>query len=143
MSTTAIKNRPAYDPRRQWGLKPEGPSKGADGEATYVIGGHVASSSSARGMQAPGAVAESIGREGQARARRQGRLDAQEVHAVVARVGKNDAPLQFGGIEEVPFHCVTIAWNAFRDIPHEFWFFLVGIGGTWMFFYYFATLLLT
>ena len=46
MSTTAAKTRPAYDPRRQWGLKPEGPAgvaRGTDGEATYVLGGFVAS----------------------------------------------------------------------------------------------------
>ncbi|KAK0440402.1 uncharacterized protein EV420DRAFT_1581787, partial [Desarmillaria tabescens] len=38
MSNTAIKKRkPAYDPARQWGLKPED----ADGSATYVVSGHV------------------------------------------------------------------------------------------------------
>ncbi|THH01685.1 hypothetical protein EW145_g6867, partial [Phellinidium pouzarii] len=47
MSTSAAKRKAAYDPARQWGLKPEdGGLRGPGGEATYVVGGHVASSGS-------------------------------------------------------------------------------------------------
>lgn len=99
MSTTAVKNRPAYDPRRQWGLKPEGPSKGADGETMYVIGGHVASSSSARGMQAPGVVAEAIGREGQARARRKDAKREDEALKMLLSRAKGNGPMRNSGDE--------------------------------------------
>lgn len=69
MTSTARKRKSvAYDPVRQWGLKPEAGSRGPDGEATYVIGGHVASSSSR--VQPSGVAGETMGREGQARAKR-------------------------------------------------------------------------
>lgn len=87
MSTTAAKTRPAYDPRRQWGLKPEGPAgvaRGTDGEATYVLGGFVASSA----RDAPGLVGESMGREGQARARRRGKK--REDEALTALLNKSN-----------------------------------------------------
>ncbi|KAF8154202.1 hypothetical protein B0H34DRAFT_80664 [Crassisporium funariophilum] len=67
MSTSSSsKRKAAFDPSRQWGLKPEDGSTG-DG-ATYVISGHVVSgtSSDPRTMY----VSETIGREGQARAQR-------------------------------------------------------------------------
>lgn len=64
------KAKNAYDPMRQWGLKPvedSGPG------ATYVVSGHVVSgtSSDPRTMYIP----ESMGREGQAKAKRQ--MDAR------------------------------------------------------------------
>ncbi|KAF8889089.1 hypothetical protein BD779DRAFT_1623344 [Infundibulicybe gibba] len=66
MSTTAApKRKPAYDPSRQWGLKPTEPE--VDG-ATYVVSGHIVSGSA----NDPNTlhISETIGREGQARARR-------------------------------------------------------------------------
>lgn len=65
MSSSA-KKKAAYDPSRQWGLKPEGSSSGNG--ATYVIGGHVVSGSSAdpRTMY----IGENVGREAQAKAAR-------------------------------------------------------------------------
>ena len=50
--------KPAYDPARQWGLKP-GPSaldSSSGGGSTYVMSGHIISNSSKF-------VAENIGRE--------------------------------------------------------------------------------
>ncbi|KAI5122671.1 hypothetical protein M0805_007931 [Coniferiporia weirii] len=88
MSTTAAKRKTAYDPARQWGLKPEGPGGGArgpDGESTYVVGGLIASSGRGR-AQAPGVAGETIGREGQARARR--RVAEHEDAALAALLGK-------------------------------------------------------
>jgi minichromosome maintenance protein 10 len=69
MSSTASsthKRKTAYDPQRQWGLKPEDGSIG-DG-ATYVVSGHVVSgtSSDPRTMY----LSETIGRDGQAKAKR-------------------------------------------------------------------------
>ncbi|TFY70765.1 hypothetical protein EVG20_g2240 [Dentipellis fragilis] len=67
-NTAASKKKAVYDPRRQWGLKPEGDAIQTDsGGATYVVSGHVVSgSSAARGMF----VGENMGREAQARAQR-------------------------------------------------------------------------
>lgn len=62
----------AFDPDRKWGLKPEGPTRGTDGETTYVLGGHVAGSSA---IPAPGSTAEKMGRESQARANRKRERD--------------------------------------------------------------------
>ena len=83
MSTTAKKRKAAdYDPARQWGLKPETGSRGLDGETTYVLGGFVASSSTA-----PGIAGETMGREGQARAKR--RLDKNNDKALKEMLEKN------------------------------------------------------
>lgn len=64
------KKKPAYDPTRQWGLKPEDSSSGS----TYVFSGHVVSGSSgdSRSMY----VSETIGREAQAKASRVSAKDA-------------------------------------------------------------------
>ncbi|KAH9896607.1 hypothetical protein C8Q73DRAFT_686215 [Cubamyces lactineus] len=56
------KKKPAYDPARQWGLKPE---READG-TTYVVQGHVISGSDSRSLY----VTESVGRDAQAKAAR-------------------------------------------------------------------------
>ena len=56
------KKKPTYDPARQWGLKPE---REVDG-ATYVVQGHVISGSDSRSLY----VAESVGRDAQAKAAR-------------------------------------------------------------------------
>ena len=53
-----------YDPLRQWGLKPEGVSNGA----TYIVSGHVVSGSNSDSRTL--FVSETMGREGQARAKR-------------------------------------------------------------------------
>ena len=65
-SSSTHKRKTAYDPQRQWGLKPEDGSIG-DG-ATYVISGHLVSGSSSdpRTMF----LSETIGRDGQAKAKR-------------------------------------------------------------------------
>ena len=61
--TSAPKRKPAYDPARQWGLKPV---DGDSGGSTYVISGHIVNGSR---WESPSAV-EGIGREGQAKAKR-------------------------------------------------------------------------
>lgn len=63
MSTTAH-TRAKGNPERRWGLQPEHGLRGTDGEVTFVLGGHIARS------QAPGIASETMGREGQARAKR-------------------------------------------------------------------------
>ncbi|KAK0232731.1 hypothetical protein IW262DRAFT_1451207 [Armillaria fumosa] len=71
MSNTAIKKRKlAYDPARQWGLKPED----AEGSATYVVSGHVVKGSGPSSLE----VSENIGREGQAKAQRLRAKDADK-----------------------------------------------------------------
>lgn len=83
MSTTsAPKRKPAYDPQRQWGLKPAdeaGPS------ATYVMGGHIVSGGGAASLY----VGETMGREGQARAARKlSEADAERELAALLRRDK-------------------------------------------------------
>lgn len=70
MSTTSAPSRKqTYDPARQWGLKPsESHLSGSD--ATYVISGHVVSGSGSGSDSRSLFVAESMGREGQAKAQR-------------------------------------------------------------------------
>lgn len=61
MSTEAKrKSKPAYDPSRQWGLKP---TTQEQGEPTYIVSGHIVGTSSMF-------VSENLGREGQAKAKR-------------------------------------------------------------------------
>lgn len=64
------KKKPAYDPTRQWGLKPEDSTSGS----TYVFSGHVVSGSAgdSRSMY----IGETIGREAQAKASRISAKDA-------------------------------------------------------------------
>jgi minichromosome maintenance protein 10 len=65
MSTTAgPRRKPAYDPARQWGLKPAEPGTGE----TYIISGHIVNGSSTDSRSV--FISENIGREGQAKARR-------------------------------------------------------------------------
>jgi minichromosome maintenance protein 10 len=65
MSTSsAPKQKPAYDPARQWGLKPEPDAGGS----TYVVSGHIVNGS---GLDPRSIYAtENLGREGQAKAKR-------------------------------------------------------------------------
>ena len=60
------KPKPAYDPARQWGLKPAEAHE--PGSATYVISGHTINGSGSDVQSLY--VAETIGREGQAKAKR-------------------------------------------------------------------------
>ena len=73
MGTSAkASKKNAYDPARQWGLKPESEAPGA----TYVVSGHVVSSSDMRSMYS----AENMGREAQAKAvRKVAAADADKV----------------------------------------------------------------
>lgn len=68
MSTSsAPKRKPAYDPVKQWGLKPADADSGGQG-STYVVSGHIVSGS---GMDSRSLyTTENIGREGQAKAKR-------------------------------------------------------------------------
>ncbi|KAG1773345.1 hypothetical protein EV702DRAFT_1201039 [Suillus placidus] len=69
MTTSSSKKRKAdYDPQRQWGLQPSEASGSRGGNATYVVSGHVVSGSN-RDVSSM-FVAENMGREGQARAKR-------------------------------------------------------------------------
>ena len=65
-SSSTYKRKTAYDPQRQWGLKPEDGSIG-DG-ATYVVSGHVVSGTSSDPRTTY--LTENIGRDGQAKAKR-------------------------------------------------------------------------
>lgn len=63
--TTAPKRKPAYDPARQWGLKPE-PERDT-GSATYIMSGHIVSGGAdVKSMF----VSENMGRDAQAKAAR-------------------------------------------------------------------------
>ena len=80
MSTSGPPVKPSYDPARRWGLIP-GPSTldHSGGGSTYVISGHIVGNSSTF-------VAENIGREGQAKARRKSGRDAdRELKALLQR----------------------------------------------------------
>ncbi|KAG1750332.1 uncharacterized protein EDB91DRAFT_1106677 [Suillus paluster] len=69
MTASSGKKRKAdYDPQRQWGLQPSEASGSRGGDATYVVSGHVVSGSN-RDVSSM-FVAENMGREGQARAKR-------------------------------------------------------------------------
>ncbi|KAG6866330.1 hypothetical protein C0991_005797 [Blastosporella zonata] len=62
--SSAPKRKPAYDPARQWGLKPE-PTAAS---ATYIVSGHIVNDSGADSRSL--FATENIGREGQAKAAR-------------------------------------------------------------------------
>ncbi|OJA13974.1 hypothetical protein AZE42_03602 [Rhizopogon vesiculosus] len=67
-SSSSKKRKPEYDPQRQWGLQPSVASGSRGGDATYVVSGHVVSGSNRDASSL--FVAETMGREGQARAKR-------------------------------------------------------------------------
>jgi minichromosome maintenance protein 10 len=76
-TTTTAKRKPAFDPSKQWGLKPADGSTGlrdADGGATYIISGHVVSGSARSSLF----LSEEIGREGQAKAARRAKGKQEE-----------------------------------------------------------------
>ncbi|KAI8970623.1 hypothetical protein BD414DRAFT_470405 [Trametes punicea] len=74
------KKKAAYDPARQWGLKPE---READG-ATYVVQGHVISGSDSRSLY----VAETVGRDAQAKAAR--KLSAVDTEKALQKLLQRD-----------------------------------------------------
>ncbi|PPR05047.1 hypothetical protein CVT24_010194 [Panaeolus cyanescens] len=81
-STSTHKRNPAFDPQRQWGLKPDEPTGGS----TYVISGHVVAGSS--GDPRTLYAAENIGREGQAKAKR--KLEAKDADAALKKLLMRD-----------------------------------------------------
>lgn len=76
----AAKKKAAYDPARQWGLKPEREAAGA----TYVVQGHVISGADSRSMY----VGENVGRDAQAKAAR--KLSAVDSEKALQRLLKRD-----------------------------------------------------
>ncbi|KAH8084898.1 hypothetical protein BXZ70DRAFT_565895 [Cristinia sonorae] len=83
LSSTA-KRKPAYDPSRQWGLKPE-PNRSQGDGATYVVSGHVISGSSdSRNLF----VGETMGRDAQAKAAR--KAAAHDADRALQRLLKGD-----------------------------------------------------
>jgi hypothetical protein len=76
------KTAAAYDPSRQWGLRPEGhrgQTETDGGGATYVVQGHVVSRNSQLAAP-PKPVGETVGREAQSRAKRKrGAREEKEV----------------------------------------------------------------
>lgn len=82
----STRRKPAYDPARQWGLRPEsGGLRDDQGGATYVVSGHVVSGSTRAASSL--FVSESLGREGQAKAARKATAKEQEktLKAIVGR----------------------------------------------------------
>ncbi|RPD65157.1 hypothetical protein L227DRAFT_590680 [Lentinus tigrinus ALCF2SS1-6] len=68
--TSSAKKKPAYDPARQWGLKPETQAS----SATYVVSGHVISGGESQSMY----IGETVGREAQAKAARKLAADSDK-----------------------------------------------------------------
>ena len=85
MSTSSKPARkPAYDPARQWGLKPEPSIGGTGGSTTYLVSGHVINGSTQDSRSL--FVGEKMGREGQAKAKRKFGRDAdRELKALLER----------------------------------------------------------
>ncbi|KAH9855590.1 hypothetical protein C2E23DRAFT_874672 [Lenzites betulinus] len=78
--SAGTKKKAAYDPSRQWGLKPERESTGA----TYVVRGHIVSGADSREMY----VGENVGRDAQAKAAR--KLTAVDSEKVLKQLLKRD-----------------------------------------------------
>ncbi|KAI0346481.1 hypothetical protein BDW22DRAFT_1322999 [Trametopsis cervina] len=81
--STAAKRKPAYDPARQWGLKPE-PERAA-GEATYVVSGHIVSSGAGKQSLF---IGENMGRDAQAKAAR--KTAAKDADLALQKLLRND-----------------------------------------------------
>ena len=85
MSTSSShKRKSAYDPMRQWGLKPEESTSGNG--ATYVLSGHIVTGTSSDPRTVH--LAESMGREGQAKAKR--KLAAREADRALKELLEKD-----------------------------------------------------
>ncbi|EKM58109.1 uncharacterized protein PHACADRAFT_88712 [Phanerochaete carnosa HHB-10118-sp] len=76
------KKKPAYDPSRQWGLKPD--PDASTGGATYVVSGHIVSDRRESGLF----VNETIGREAQAKAAR--KVSAKDADEALKKLLKQD-----------------------------------------------------
>ena len=82
--TSGGKKKPAYDPSRQWGLKPSTDSLSCTG-ATYVVSGHIVSDrKDSNGMF----VNETIGRDAQAKTARQ--ITAKDADRALQQLLKRD-----------------------------------------------------
>ena len=73
-SSSSKKRKLDYDPQRQWGLQPSEASSSHRDDATYIVAGHVVNGSNKDGSSL--FIAETMGREGQARAKRKLAQDA-------------------------------------------------------------------
>jgi minichromosome maintenance protein 10 len=84
-SSSAPTRKPAYDPVRKWGLKPEPSVVGrTGGSATYVVSGHIVGGPAGDSQSV--FVAETMGREGQAKAKRKFGRDAdRELKALLEK----------------------------------------------------------
>lgn len=83
MSTAAKRKKPAYDPKRQWGLKPD--EDHVAGTATYVVAGHVVSGSNdAKSLF----ISEAMGRDAQAKASR--KLSTKDADRALQELLKKD-----------------------------------------------------
>ena len=76
------KKKAAYDPSRQWGLKPEIDS--TVGSATYVVSGHIVSDRRESGLF----VNEALGRDAQAKAAR--KVSAKDADEALKKLLKRD-----------------------------------------------------
>ncbi|PSR76618.1 hypothetical protein PHLCEN_2v8376 [Hermanssonia centrifuga] len=83
---SGAKKKPAYDPTRQWGLKPELDSGGGSGGATYVVSGHIVSGGPADPRSL--FIAESMGRDAQAKAAR--KASSKEADQVLEKLLQRD-----------------------------------------------------
>ncbi|PCH37100.1 hypothetical protein WOLCODRAFT_83678 [Wolfiporia cocos MD-104 SS10] len=101
MSTGPKRKHPAYDPQRQWGLKPADQDEG--GNATYVVAGHVVSG---RNDSKSLFVSENMGRDAQAKASR--KTAGRDADRALQRLLENDrkgskalvAAREFGRVKE-------------------------------------------
>lgn len=80
--TSTAKRKSAYDPSRQWGLKPE-PDSGTG--ATYIVSGHIVSGGKEKNSLF---VNENIGREAQAKAAR--KLSGKDADRALETLLKRD-----------------------------------------------------
>ena len=83
-NSSTHKRKSAYDPMRQWGLKPEESTSGNG--ATYVLSGHIVTGASSDPRSVH--LAESMGREGQAKAKR--KLAAKEADRALKELLERD-----------------------------------------------------
>ncbi|KAF9484171.1 hypothetical protein BDN70DRAFT_910831 [Pholiota conissans] len=83
-NSSTYKRKHDYDPKKQWGLKPEERTAGSN--ATYMVSGHIVSGSSADPRTLY--VSEGIGREGQAKAKRI--LAGKDADKTLARLLERD-----------------------------------------------------
>ena len=83
-TSSSHKRKSAYDPMRQWGLKPEESTSGNG--ATYVLSGHIVTGASTDPRSVH--LAESMGREGQAKAKR--KLAAKEADRALKELLQRD-----------------------------------------------------